>query len=361
MKFEDSTHEIMKTETSLLNESRIERLLVRPDATIFQSMKVIDEGAVQLALVVDDRKKLLGVITDGDLRRALLSGADLDAAVLPFANTAYRFVNAKTSRNEALDLMKCFTIKQLPVLDDQGFVCGLHLLNELIQVETLPNAAVILAGGKGTRLGALTKTTPKPMISVAGRPILERIIIHLVGSGIRTIYLSVNYLSNRIEQHFGNGDKLGCSITYLKEDQPLGTGGPLALLNSHPVDNATLVMNGDLVVDFDVQAMLSQHHRDANAITIGVKNYTHQVPFGCLQTSDGVVTKLVEKPILQRTINAGIYAMSPEIIATVRPEFTPITSVIENALVEKRQVGTFQIDDWIDVGQPQQLAEARGE
>ncbi|WP_231743648.1 sugar phosphate nucleotidyltransferase [Stieleria neptunia] len=228
-------------------------------------------------------------------------------------------------------------------------------------METLPNAAVILAGGKGTRLGALTKTTPKPMISVAGRPILERIIIHLVGSGIRTIYLSVNYLSNRIEQHFGNGDKLGCSITYLKEDQPLGTGGPLALLNSHPVDNATLVMNGDLVVDFDVQAMLSQHHRDANAITIGVKNYTHQVPFGCLQTSDGVVTKLVEKPILQRTINAGIYAMSPEIIATVRPEFTPITSVIENALVEKRQVGTFQIDDWIDVGQPQQLAEARGE
>ncbi|WP_182865751.1 sugar phosphate nucleotidyltransferase [Rhodopirellula sp. JC639] len=351
----------MKTETNLLNESRIERLLVNQDATILESMRVIDEGAARLALVVDRQRKLLGVITDGDLRRALLNGADLHSAVMPFANTAYRSVNVKTSRNEALDLMKCFTIEQLPVLDDAGFVCGLHLLNQLIQVETLPNAAVILAGGKGTRLGALTKTTPKPMISVAGRPILERIIIHLVGSGIRKIYLSVNYLSEQIEQHFGDGNQFGCSIEYLKEDKPLGTGGPLALLHGQQIEHATLVMNGDLVVDFDVQAMLSQHHRDANVITVGVKNYTHQVPFGCLQTNGGMVTKLVEKPVLQQTINTGIYAISPEIIATVKPKFTPITSLIEEALSEKKHVGAFRIDDWIDVGQPHQLAEARGE
>lgn len=348
---------------AMLNADRITGLLVRADDSILDCMRVIDSGGAQVALVVDDfADSLIGVLTDGDLRRAILNGAGLHQSVRPFIGPSFQSVNEQTGRTEALDLMKCFSIEQLPIVDADGKVCGLHLLNELIRPEVLPNAAMILAGGRGTRLGALTRSIPKPMIPVAGRPILERMVLHLVGAGIREIHLSVGYLAEVIEQHFGDGSHFGCNISYLREDenQPLGTGGPLALLKGCDLEEPLLVINGDLIADFDVGQILHQHQRDQNAITLGVRTYSHSVPFGCVETVEGRVTNLVEKPTLMRMINAGIYVISPDVLATIPLQFLPMTTLIEDVLDREEPVGVFDIESWIDVGVPEQLAAARG-
>lgn len=338
----------------------VDRLTVPSAASLLDVLHVIDTGAVGLALLVDVGR-LVAVMTDGDVRRAILRGQSLDSPALPHASGSFRRVVPETSRNEAMDLMKAFTIEHLPIVDADGMLVGLHLLNDLIHPEPLPNAAMILAGGKGTRLGTLTKTTPKPMVPVAGRPILERILLHLIGGGIRRVYLSVNYLADVIENHFGDGERFGCEIEYLREDQPLGTGGPLALLPPDTTSSPVMVMNGDLITDFDVAGMFHHHRRRGNAITVGVKSYGHEVPFGCLKTDGDRVRELVEKPILRQTINAGVYVFEPAVVREVRPVFTPITEPIVEALRRDRRVGTFAIDDWIDIGRPDQLSSARGE
>lgn len=347
--------------TPLIDGKRITSMMVRPSDSILESIKAIDLGAAQICLVVDDNRKLLGVVTDGVLRRAIISGTSLDAKIESVVKSEFRSVQEGTGRTEALDLMKCFSIEQLPVLNEAGQVCGMHLLNELIQPRVIPNAAMILAGGKGTRLGSLTKSTPKPMIKVAGRPILERIVLHLVGGGVRNIFLSVNYLADQIEDYFEDGSKFGCKINYLREDKPLGTGGPLALLNEYSIEDPVIVMNGDLITEFDVNQIFQQHQQNKNSITIGVRTYSHNIPFGCVRMEGNQVVSLVEKPTHQETINTGVYVISPEMLGTVPLDFFPITNLIENALSDGRSVGVFDIESWIDVGQPKQLAEARGE
>ena len=349
------------TKTNQIHERELASIQIPPAATIMEAMKVIDQGAVQIALVVDETEKLIGVLTDGDLRRALIAGAKLDAEVGSYVSKSFRAVTETTGRSGALDLMQSLSIEQLPILDDQGRLCGLHLLNELVRANPLPNAALILAGGKGTRLGKLTQSTPKPMIKVAGRPILERIVLHLVGGGVRKIFLSVNYLAEVIQDHFGDGSQFGCSIEYLHETEPLGTGGPLALLEKHNIKDAVMVMNGDLVVEFDVEAMFKTHKSHQNSITIGTKTYNHQVPFGCIQTDGKQVVSIVEKPTLHETINAGIYVLAPSVVASVPLEFQPITQIVDAAVSNKEKVECFEIDEWIDVGRPAQLSEARGQ
>lgn len=349
------------TDTNQLTRLQLNKILVRKSATIIEAMKAIENGTARIALITDAEEKLKGVLTDGDLRRAILNGASLDDPIGPFISGLPRWVDESTSRTEALDLMKCFSIEQLPILDKTGRVRGLHLLNRLIKPIALSNAALVLAGGKGTRLGSLTKSTPKPMIKVAGRPILERIVLHLIGGGIHNIFLSVNYLADVITEHFGDGEKLGCKINYLYDEQPLGTGGPLSLLQDHDITEPVIVMNGDLITDFDIAGIIRSHESEGNAITIGVRTYSHEVPFGCLETVDDRVVSLSEKPIYRATISAGIYVVDPVVIANVPKKFLPITQLIEMAIQQNQKVGIFQVNEWIDVGQPEQLAEARGQ
>ena len=337
-------------------------VVVSETASILDTMKAIDAGAMQIAFVVNQQDQLEAVITDGDLRRAIISGASLDQEIEPFVSKSFHSVREEASRSEALDLMKCFSVKHLPVLNADGELCGLHSLNQLIKQTTLPNVAMILAGGKGTRLGKLTTDLPKPMIKVAGRPILERIILHLIGGGIKKIFLSVNYLSTVIEEHFGNGSDLGCEIGYLHEDEPLGTGGPLALLKDKGVTDPVIVMNGDLITDFNVEGILKTHEHDQNSITIGVRPYEHEVPFGCVVSEGSEITELIEKPTLRQTINAGIYVVSSDLIPDIPLKFFPITELVGQCLQSAAgRVGMFPIEDWIDIGLPENLAEARGD
>jgi dTDP-glucose pyrophosphorylase len=335
--------------------------VVPAGGTLRDAMHALDKGARRIALAVEPDGRLAGVATDGDVRRALLGGATLDDPLGPHLTREFVVVSPGDGRAEVLELMRARRISAVPVVDAAGHPVALHLLDEAIAPINRPNWAVVMAGGRGTRLRPLTETTPKPMLRVAGRPILERIVLHLVGHGIRRIYLAVGYLGNVIEDHFGDGWQLGAQIDYLREDFPLGTGGALSLLPQVP-DEPLLVMNGDLVTQADLGSLLDAHVAANRVATIGIRRYVHAVPFGCVDRDGDRVLRLEEKPALTRDVNTGIYALSPELVARVEPG-QPLTlpDLVGQALERGEPVGAFEIeDDWIDVGQREQLDRARG-
>jgi dTDP-glucose pyrophosphorylase len=338
------------------------KFFILPTESLHRAIEVIETGGSGIALVTDEMERLIGTITDGDVRRALLGGAVLQDSVAPHINRRSATVNERSPRAEVIDLMQAMRLRQIPVVDESGKVIELHLMHEILGGTPKPNWAVIMAGGKGTRLGELTKTTPKPMLKVAGRPILERLVLHLVGCGIRRIFISVNHLASIIEEHFGDGSRFGCRIEYLREktESPLGTGGSLSLLPAPP-DHPVFVCNGDLVTQVDLESLTCFHSSGGYLATIGVRSYAHEIPFGCLEVDGGRVTNIVEKPTLSQLINAGIYMLSPEIIRRVPEKFFPITELFDEAIHLGDKVGAFEImDDWIDVGQREQLKQAQG-
>jgi dTDP-glucose pyrophosphorylase len=329
--------------------------------TLMDVLRALDRGGAKAALVTDKDGRLVGIMTDGDVRRALISGSPLDAALSPFVNREFTSVRADAERDQVLELMQARLIDQIPIVDTAGRPLGLHLLHEMVGAAERPNSAVIMAGGKGSRLGPLTQNVPKPMLHVAGRPILERIVLRLVGQGIRTVYLSIHYLGHLVEQHFGDGSRFGCRIEYLREERPLGTGGALALLP--PPQAPIIVMNGDLITQANFGAMLDFHAAGGYAATVGVRTYLHTIPFGCVEVSNGRVESFEEKPTLSRTVNAGMYVLSPALVARVpkNQEF-PLPELLVGCLAAGEPVGAYEVlGDWIDVGQRDNLSQARGE
>lgn len=337
------------------------------EATIRESLVALQNGGANISLAVNDYGALVGIVTDGDVRRALLHGCQLSDPVDPFIQRNPFTVGPTESRTSILDLMQARGMSQVPVVDESGTLRGLHLLRELLGQSPRPNVAVILAGGRGSRLLPMTNEVPKPMLEVAGRPILERIVTHLVGFGIQRIVISVGYLHEKIEEHFGDGEKFGCQILYLREDPatPLGTGGPLAMLEDiYPdLDASVLVLNGDLITQFNVADLLGSHKESGASLTIGVVSYTHEVPFGVLEISeDGLVSAILEKPIIEKTVSAGIYACEPRILKNLpRGQFMPMTRIIDESLVRGEGVSIWNCDnEWSDIGRPQDLARAKG-
>lgn len=349
---------------------QLQGLVIEPGETVRGAMMCIERNEVRIALLVGDDGRLLATVSDGDIRRALLDGAGLEMPVDAIGNKRPVTVGAEADRAAVLDLMKARRLEQIPVVDDAGRLLGLHVMHEMLGSSEKPNAAVILAGGRGTRLGSLTTSTPKPMIPVAGRPILERLVLHLVGSGIRHIYLSVSYFAEQIEDHFQEGDEFGCSIEYLKEpaDRPLGTGGPLRLLVDRdvPEDVPLLVCNGDLIASFSVTGILEAHAYSDAAMTIALREYGHDVPFGVADLVHGdatYITRLVEKPRWAAQVNAGIYVVEPRLLAPIPAGVNyPITDLVQSCLDRGEQIAGWELaGDWHDIGRPQELARARGE
>lgn len=330
-----------------------------PDATLLQAFDAIERGGGGIALIVASSGKLIATLTDGDARRALLKGNALSEPALPFGQKNFITTNPRASRAEILDLMQARVINQIPIVDE-GKLVGLHLLHKVLGASEKPNAAILMAGGRGKRLGPLTDQIPKPMLKVAGRPILERLVLHLVGYGIKKIYISVHYLAQMITSHFEDGFKFGCKIEYLREEEPLGTGGCLSLLPPS-VDEPILVCNGDLVTQANVENFLDFHTKGKFAATVAVRTHNLDIPFGVIKSKHGKVESLIEKPTVSHEINAGMYVLNPEIIRKVPNQFFPITELFEKLLIDGQQVGAFPIEeDWIDVGQRENLDEARG-
>ena len=334
---------------------------VSEGGSIRDALTVIDYCGIGLEIVCSVSFRVTGVISDGDIRRALLAGKSLESPLSPHVVSRYVRVAPRASRVEVLDLMQARRLQQIPIVDDEGLLKGMHTLHGILGGELRSNWAVIMAGGKGTRLGSITCHTPKPMLPVAGRPILERLVLHLMSFGVRRIFLSINHLGHVIEDHFRDGQKFGCQIEYLREDIPLGSGGSLSLLPEPPTA-PLIVMNGDLVTEADIGAMLEFHAEGGYYATMGIRPYQHEIPFGCVQTEQGRIAALEEKPLVEKKINAGVYVLSPPAVASIpRDSLFPITHLFENALTEHISCGAYLIEnDWIDVGQPSQLAQAQG-
>jgi len=335
---------------------------MRPSASLREAIAIIDRGTVQIALVTDTDHRLLGTVTDGDIRRGLLRGETLDTPVERVMNRAFRCLPTTARGSEALALMRQELLHQIPIVDAQGRVVRLFLLEELLRPRTLPNAVVLMAGGEGKRLRPLTEDCPKPMLPVGGKPLLEILLEQCIDAGFRHFYLSVNYLKHRIQDHFGDGSRWKVAIQYLEEDRPLGTAGALSLLPQRPV-HPLLVMNGDVLTRVDFNQLLRFHAEHQSAATLCVREHTTQIPYGVVHIEDIRVLMLEEKPVLHHYVNAGIYVLNPEVLDLLSPDQPcDMPQLLEQALQHKYGVNAFPIHDyWLDVGHPDTFERANGE
>ena len=340
----------------------VSHISIGSDVSVLEALGIIDHGSAQIALVVDEDNRLLGTLTDGDIRRGLLRGETLKAPVHRIMNRQFRFVSSGDDQASVLEMMRREELRQIPVLDAEGRVVQMMLLNELLAPAHLPNAVVIMAGGKGTRLRPYTENCPKPMLPVDGKPMLEILLEQCIACGFRQFYLSVNYLKEQIISHFGDGKSYGVSIDYLVEDEPLGTAGSLQLLPDglqHPF----LVMNGDVLTRLNPSQLLRFHVEHEAAGTLCVREHITTVPFGVVQTKGVELAGFDEKPSYRQLVNAGVYVINPQLLPLLPPrQATDMPTLLERAQQAGNRVVVCPIHEyWIDVGRPETLRQAHKE
>ena len=330
----------------------LERFFIPPEGTLRQAMQVINATAKGIALIVDPERQLLGVLTDGDIRRALLAGAGLDAVTRDWMTREPITIGTSAHSEAIADLMALHGIRQIPILDDAGRVVDLRLAGEPALAPTLPVQAIVMAGGFGERLRPLTDTVPKPLLRVGSKPILEIIVGLLHEWGIRDVWLAVNYKADMIEGYFQDGAQWGMSIRYIRELKPLGTIGALSLIADQTAQ-PTLVMNGDILTQLDFRRMYRFHGDSGAVMTVGVRQYDFQVPFGVLDIEETRVTGLSEKPVLELSVNAGIYLLEPEAVRRVPRETRfDATDLIAVLLANRMPVNAYPVHEyWLDIGQ----------
>ncbi len=341
-----------------MNTQKIAELCITPLASVREAMQRIDKTGQGIALIVDDDGRLITTVTDGDVRRAILDGVNMDLSVqellerrppLPHPSPVTALVG--TSDAQLLSMMNKFTLRHIPLVDNAGRVVDLALLGELIKEYDLPLRAVVMAGGYGTRLRPLTEKLPKPMLPVGDRPVLEVIIEQLRQAGIRRLSLTTHYKRELIAQHFGDGRDFGIEIRYVEEDRPLGTAGALSLLEAS--SDPLLVINGDILTRVDFRAMLDFHREQHADMTVAVRQYEFRVPYGVIETEGVAITGISEKPVVRHFINAGIYLLSPEICGFI-PNGQPydMPDLIGRMVAENKRVVSFPIREyWLDIGQ----------
>lgn len=340
------------------------KILIKAEDSLRHAIEVINAGSIQIALVVDDSGRLKGTVTDGDIRRGILQGVSLDEPVGKVMHREPLTLPIGTAREEVLALMTARTIKQVPLLDRDGRVKGLELLDRLLRgPEAKASPVVILAGGQGMRLRPLTNDTPKPLLKVGDRPVLELILQQLRAYGFHRVFISVNYLGSQIEDYLGDGRRHGVSIEYLRERVPLGTAGPLALM-PNPLHFPCVVVNGDLLTKVNFEQLLEFHREGGFDMTVGVKEWVFQAPFGLVETRGDEVVGFKEKPTESRLINAGVYVLEPEILDMV-PEnaYCDMDQVLEKVIgAPGRRLGAFLIHEyWMDIGTDADYRKARGD
>lgn len=338
-------------------------VLVAPHATLGEAIQVTDAGGLRVAIVVDDQRRLLGTLTDGDVRRALLRQVPLAAPVTQAMNAQPMTATRDWSRERMLALMEEHQLLHIPVLDNNGTVVGLETLHGLLQRRQKPNVVFLMAGGFGTRLQPLTDDCPKPMLRVGDKPILELIVEGFVKAGFHRFFISTHYMAERIQAHFGDGSRFGASIRYVHEEQPLGTAGALGLLPREEIHEPMFMMNGDLLTNLNFDNLLKFHaERDAIA-TMCVREYEHRVPYGVVESDGGRVRAMVEKPVHRFFVNAGIYVVAPELLGAV-PQGSRIDmpTLLEQQMKQGREVRVFPIHEyWLDIGRMEDFQRAQFE
>jgi dTDP-glucose pyrophosphorylase len=331
-------------------------------------MECIDSSGKGIALVVDEQRRLLGTITDGDIRRAVLERVELETPVQRLLeqraqSAAVGPVTAPvgTSAAQLLRTMTELNLRHIPIVDDQDRVVALTLLSDLAEEADFSLRAVIMAGGYGTRLQPLTDELPKPMLAVGGRPLVERIVEQLRQSGIRKVNIATHYKREVIARHFGDGQNFGVDIRYVHEDHPLGTAGALSLLEDS--DEPLLVINGDILTRVDFRAMLNFHRESQAEVTVGVREFQFEVPYGVVETDGIAITRIAEKPTARYFVNAGIYLLHPRVPRSMpNGQHRQMTDLINQLVADGRRVVSFPVREyWLDIGQAEQYHQAEAD
>lgn len=331
-------------------------------ATVSDAIRSLSESALQIVLVVSPDDLLAGTITDGDIRRGLLRGLDLQSSINSIVNRNALVVPPQMERETVLGLMQANEIHALPVVDEKRRVMGLHVLNELLAPTTRLNQMVIMAGGQGSRLRPHTESCPKPLLSLAGKPMLEHIIERAKAEGFRHFTVAVLYLGHMIEDYFGNGDHWQVKIDYVRENFPLGTAGALSMLDPRPT-LPIVVSNGDVLTDIRYGELLDFHCRHDTAATMAVRLHEWQHPYGVVRTQGVDIVGFDEKPIARTHVNAGIYALEPRTLEHLAVgEHCDMTTLFTRLQDRGERTIVYPMHEpWIDLGLPDDLERARSE
>jgi dTDP-glucose pyrophosphorylase len=339
----------------------LENYIINPNKPMIDAITQIDLNGAGFLCVVSMDKKLLGTITDGNVRRAIIRGLNTSSHCEEIMDKNPVFAFKGISKEAILDILLRYKIRSLPILDANKTLVEIKHLNQLVSEPKVDKIAVIMAGGEGLRLRPLTEFIPKPMIEIDDKPVLEHLIIGLKNEGFDTFYISVNYLSDKITSYFRNGENLGVKIKYLHEKNKLGTAGALSMLPKD-IPEIVLVLNGDILSKVSYQSIIDFHISNESHLTVAASTYKFEIPFGVMNISENfIVENIQEKPVKTFLCNAGIYILSPETIKLIpKDERFDMTDLIDLALLKKNKVQAFPLyEQWIDIGTKDDLIRAK--
>jgi len=341
----------------------IKDILLTKKYTVKESLKVIDKGAVKIALVADEEQKLIGTLSDGDIRRGLLNGLTLDSSIesVIFKTPTVGFIG--NSREKLLQIALEKKIQQIPILDDSGRVVGLEIVDELLKPKVKQNRVVLMVGGLGTRLRPLTEDIPKPMLKVGNKPILETIVLNFKKYGFVNFTLCVSYKAEIIEEYFKDGREFGVNIEYIHENKRMGTAGALSLIEQDKLKVPFFVMNGDLLTNINFENMMNYHVENNSIATMGVREYDFQVPYGVVNVDGNNILSIQEKPIHRFFVSGGVYVLSSETLDFIpQEEYYDMPTLFEKLIRNKLKSISFPIHEyWLDIGRIDEFERANRE
>lgn len=337
-------------------------ILLSTTSTIKEALQVIDSGAMKIALVVDKDEKLLGTLSDGDIRRGLLSNLSLNDSIKNIIFKRPTVCNIKDTKEYILEIAIDKRLYQVPIVDDDGKLVGIEEVGGLIRTPAKTNKVVLMVGGLGTRLRPLTENTPKPMLKVGNKPILETIILNFKKYGFTNILLSVSYKSEIIEKYFKDGKSFGVNIEYIYENKRMGTAGALCFMRDK-LNEPFFVMNGDLLTNINFAHMMEYHLSNNAMATMGVRKYDFQVPYGVVNIKNENILSIKEKPIHQFFVSGGIYVLNPGVLEYIPDnEFYDMPTLFEKIIDNKQKSISFPIHEyWLDIGKIEEFERANNE
>jgi len=338
-------------------------IILKSNDTLEKAISLLESEALRIVLVSDDEGRLLGTVTDGDVRRALIhhhAMSDLLKDVM-FKEPTVAFIN--DDKEVILAMMKCEDLLQIPIIDQDRKIVGLETIQHLLTQDRLDNPIFLMAGGFGTRLQPLTNNIPKPLLTVGTRPILETILNQFIEMGFHNFYISTHYKAEMVRNHFGTGNKWGVNIQYIHEEQPLGTAGALGLLPENVSSLPMIVMNGDILTKVNFEQLLFFHERSGGMATMCVRDYDFQVPYGVVQSEKHRIKSIVEKPVHKFFVNAGIYVLEQQLVRNIEfNSYTDMPDLLENEIKKDTLVNMFPIHEyWMDIGRMDDLEVARSD
>ena len=335
--------------------------ILKVTCTIEDAIKTLEQESLRIVMIIDDSDKLVGTVTDGDVRRGLIRNLSLDEPIIEIMFKTPTVALENDSKESILLKMKELELLVLPIVNSDRKVVGLSTLQHLIEGDRLDNPVFLMAGGFGKRLQPLTDNTPKPLLKVGTKPILENILNQFIAAGFHNFYISTHYKAEMVRNHFGNGSDWGVSITYLHEETPLGTAGGLALLPKNIIDLPILMMNGDLLTKIDFKELLSFHLEEGSDATMCTREYDFQVPFGVIKTDGQHARSILEKPIHKFFVNAGVYVLNPSMLDTLDGvSYLDMPKFLQNKIDSSGHVSVFPVHEyWLDIGQMEQFVQAQ--